>query len=208
MEDILTIYTRPHNPRIPIVCMDETSKQLTKETRQPMSARPGVLMRYDYEYERNGMANLFMFYEPFAGRRHVAVTTRRTRHDWALLIKELADVQYPSAEKIVLIMDNLNTHNGASLYEKFDPAEAHRILSRLEIHYTPKHGSWLNMAEIEIGILTRQCLQRRISDKTMLAVELAAWEQQRNESHTSVNWRFTTDDARIKLKRLYPTLST
>jgi len=188
--------------------MDETSKQLTKETRQPMSARPGVPMRYDYEYERNGMANLFMFYEPFAGRRHVAVTTRRTRHDWALLIKELADVQYPSAEKIVLIMDNLNTHNGASLYEKFDPAEAHRILSRLEIHDTPKHGSWLNMAEIEIGILTRQCLQRRISDKTMLAVELAAWEQQRNESHTSVNWRFTTDDARIKLKRLYQTLST
>jgi len=207
MEDILTIYTRPHNPRIPVVCMDETSKQLTKETRQPMSPRPGVLLRYDYEYERNGMANLFMFYEPFAGRRHVAVTTRRTRHDWALLIKELADVQYPSAEKIVLIMDNLNTHNGASLYEKFDPAEAHRILSRLEIHYTPKHGSWLNMAEIEIGILTRQCLQRRISDKTMLAVEVAAWEQQRNESHTSVNWRFTTDDARIKLKRLYPTLS-
>lgn len=207
MEDILTIYTRPYDPCVPVVCMDETSKQLTKETRRPLPPRPGALLRYDYEYERNGVANLFMFYEPFAGKRHVAVTTRRTSHDWAVQIKELTDFQYPLAEKIILVMDNLNTHKGASLYEKFDPAEARRILNRLEIHYTPKHGSWLNMAEIELSVLTRQCLQRRIPDNTMLTDEVAAWEQQRNGSQASVDWRFTTDDARIKLKRLYPTLS-
>ena len=207
MEDILTIYTRPYDLGVPVVCMDETSKQLTRETRRPLSLRPGAPRRYDYEYERNGVANLFMFYEPFAGQRHVAVTTRRTSHDWALQIKELADVQYPLAEKIILVMDNLNTHKGASLYEKYDPAEARRILNRLEIHYTPKHGSWLNMAEIELSVLTRQCLQRRIPCKTMLTDEVAAWEQQRNASQASVDWRFTTDNARIKLKRLYPSLS-
>jgi len=207
MEDILSIYTQPHDPRTPIVCMDETSKQLTKETRRPLSPRPGAPLRYDYEYERNGVANLFMFYEPFAGRRHVAITDRRTKDDWAVKIKQLADVQYPQAEKIVLVMDNLNTHTGASLYEVFEPAEARRILNRLEMHYTPKHGSWLNIAEIELSILTRQCLQRRIPDKLTLTREVAAWEQRRNSSKAKVDWRFTTDDARIKLKRLYPTLS-
>lgn len=207
MEDILTVYTRPYNLSTPTVCMDETSKQLTKETRLPMPPRPGEPLRYDYEYERNGVANLFMFYDPFAGRRHVAVTDRRTKGDWAAQIKELLDVQYPQAKKIVLVLDNLNTHTGASLYEVFEPAEARRLLDRLEIHYTPKHGSWLNIAEIELSILTRQCLQRRIPDKRSLAREVSAWEQQRNSIQAKVNWRFTTDDARIKLKRLYPSLS-
>lgn len=207
MEDILTVYTRPYDPHTPTVCMDETSKQLTKETRLPIPARPGEPLRYDYEYERNGIANLFMFYDPFAGRRHVAVTDRRTKGDWAAQIKELLDVKYPQAEKIVLVLDNLNTHTGASLYEVFEPAEARRLLDRLEIHHTPKHGSWLNIAEIELSILTRQCLQRRIPDKRSLAREVSAWEQQRNGIQAKVNWRFTTDDARIKLKRLYPSLS-
>lgn len=207
MEDILTVYTRPYNPSKPTVCMDETSKQLTKETRLPMPPRPGEPLRYDYEYKRNGVANLFMFYDPFAGRRHVAVTDRRTKGDWAAQIKELLDVKYPQAEKIVLVLDNLNTHTGASLYEVFEPVEARRLLDRLEIHHTPKHGSWLNIAEIELSILTRQCLQRRIPDKRSLAREVSAWEQQRNGIQAKVNWRFTTDDARIKLKRLYPSLS-
>jgi transposase len=187
--------------------MDETSKQLTRETRRPLSCRPSAPLRYDYEYERNGVANIFMFYEPFAGHRHVSITDRRTKHDWAMKIKELTDVHYPQAEKIVLVMDNFNTHTGASLYEVFDPAEARRILNRLEMHYTPKHGSWLNIAEIELSILTRQCLQRRIPDKSTLIREVSAWEQLRNSSKAKVDWRFTTEDARIKLKRLYPTLS-
>jgi hypothetical protein len=207
MEDILTVYKRPFNPEEPLVCMDETSKQLTKETRRPIPASPGRPARYDYEYERNGVCNLFMFFEPLAGKRHVSVTDRRTKVDWAMQIKWLLDVHYPTVRKITLVMDNLNTHTGASLYEVFEPSEARRLLDRLDIHYTPKHGSWLNMAEIELGILTRQCLNRRLPDKTTLGIEVAAWQKRRNQSKAKVNWRFTTDDDLIKLKRLYPTLS-
>jgi len=207
MEDILILYTSTFNPRRPLVCMDETSKQLTKETRQPVPAEPGRITRYDYEYERNGVANIFMFFEPLAGRRQVAVTDRRTKADWAHQIKNLLDNHYPEAEKIILVMDNLNTHTGASLYETFEPTEARRLLDRLEIHYTPKHGSWLNMAEIELGILARQCLGRRIPDLKSLAWEVDAWKSGRNASGARVDWRFTTPDARVKLKRLYPIIS-
>ena len=207
MEDVLTLYKRAMDPDHPVVCMDETSKQLIKETRRRIAARPGRPECYDYEYERNGVCNLFMFYEPFAGRRHVPVTDRRTKVDWAVQIKELLDVHYSTAEKVTLVMDNLNTHTGASLYEAFEPHEARRLLDKLEIHYTPKHGSWLNIAEIELSVLTRQCLNRRIPDKVTLAREVAAWEQRRNAAQAKVDWRFTTADARIKLKRLYPTLS-
>lgn len=207
MEDILTVYTRPYDPRIPVICMDETSKQLTKETRSPLPCRRGQPRRYDYEYERNGVANLFMFFEPFQGHRHVTVTDHRKKRDWAKQIQILTDKWYPDADKIILVLDNLNTHTGASLYEVFTPAEARRILERLEIHYTPKHGSWLNMAEIELSVLTRQCLQRRIPDKKSLIREVAAWELRRNNVKTKVDWRFTTTNARIKLKRLYPILS-
>jgi len=207
MEDILTVYKRSDNPVEPVICMDETSKQLIKETRERVAARPGRPTRYDYEYERNGVKNLFMFYEPFAGRRYLAVTDRRTKLDWALQIRDLLDVLYPTARKIILVMDNLNTHSGASLYEAFPPEEARRLLDRLEIHYTPKHGSWLNMAEIEFSVLARQCLDRRIPDKPALTREVAAWQQERNRTGAKVDWRFTTTDARIKLKHLYPTLS-
>ncbi len=201
------LYTQPDNCMAPMVCMDETSKQLTRETRVPLPAKPGQPLKYDYEYERNGVANIFMFYEPFTGQRHVSATRRRTKIEWANQIKELVDIHYPKAPKIVLVMDNLNTHTGASLYEAFEPAEARRILQKLEIHYTPKHGSWLNIAEIELGILARQCLNRRIPDRQTLSSELSAWERQRNTANTTVNWRFTTDNARIKLKHLYPTVS-
>ena len=207
MEDVLTLYKRSLNPDQPMVCMDETSKQLTKETRQLVAAKPGRPARYDYEYERNGVCNLFMFFEPLAGKRHVSVTDRRTKMDWAMQIKELLDVRYPKAPKVTLVMDNLNTHTGASLYEAFEPHEARRLLDRLDIHYTPKHGSWLNMAEIELGVLTRQCLDRRLPDKATLSAEIAAWQQRRNAAESKVEWRFTTANARIKLKRLYPTLS-
>ena len=188
--------------------MDETSKQLVKETRRPISAVPGRLARYDYEYERNGVSNIFMFYEPVGGKRYTSITDRRTKTDWANQIKELLDVHYPTEEKIILIMDNLNTHKGASLYETFSPAEARRLLNRLEIHYTPKHGSWLNIAEIELRVLSGQCLNRRIPDRQTLQNEVNAWQNQRNFKQAKVNWRFTNDDARIKLKRLYPTLLT
>ncbi len=208
MEDILTVYKREFNPDEPLVCMDETSKQLTAETRRPIPATPGRPARYDYEYERNGVCNLFMFFEPLAGKRHVSVTDRRTKVDWAIQIKELLDVHYPTANKITLVMDNLNTHTGASLYEVFEPNEARRLLDRLQFHYTPKHGSWLNMAEIELGVLSRQCLDRRIPDKATLGTEVAAWQKRRNTSEAKVNWRFTNSKARIKLKRLYPTLSS
>ena len=207
MEDILSVYKRDFNPAQPLICMDETSKQLVKETRRAIRAKAGRPTRYDYEYDRNGVCNLFMFFEPLGGKRHVSVTDRRTKVDWAMQIKELLDVHYRSAEKVTLVMDNLNTHTGASLYEVFEPHEARRLLDRLDIHYTPKHGSWLNMAEIELGVLTRQCLNRRIPDKQTLSAEVAAWEHRRNTSEVSVNWRFTTTEARIKLKRLYPTLS-
>jgi transposase len=207
MEDILTVYKRDFKPDEPLVCMDETSKQLTKETRCAIPAAPGRPARYDYEYERNGVCNLFMFFEPLAGKRHVSVTERRTKADWASQIKDLVDVRYPTARKITLVMDNLNTHRGASLYEAFQPNEARRLLDRLQIHYTPKHGSWLNMAEIELSVLSRQCLNRRIPDKASLKTEVAAWQKRRNAVKAKVDWRFTTSEARIKLKRLYPTLS-
>jgi transposase len=207
MEDILSVYKRDFNPAEPLICMDETSRQLVKETRRAIPAKAGRPARYDYEYDRNGVCNLFMFFEPLGGKRHVSLTDRRTKVDWAMQIKELLDVHYRSAEKVTLVMDNLNTHTGASLYEVFEPHEARRLLDRLDIHYTPKHGSWLNMAEIELGVLTRQCLNRRIPDKQTLSAEVAAWEHRRNTSEVSVNWRFTTTEARIKLKRLYPTLS-
>ena len=207
MEDVLTVYKRNFKPDEPLVCMDETSKQLIKETRCPIPAVPGRPARYDYEYDRNGVCNLFMFFEPLAGKRHVSVTERRTKSDWAMQIKQLLDVHYPTAKKVTLVMDNLNTHTGASLYEVFQPNEARRLLDRLKIHYTPKHGSWLNMAEIELSVLSRQCLDRRIPDKATLTTEVAAWQQRRNISEAKVDWRFTTAEARIKLKHLYPTLS-
>lgn len=207
MEDILEVYARPVDPKRPLVCMDETSKQLVGEVSAPIAAEPGQPERFDYEYVRNGTANVFMASEPLAGKRHVRVTDRRTRRDWALFIKELCDEIHPGAEKIVLVMDNLNTHSGASLYEAFAPEEARRLLDKLEIHHTPKHGSWLNIAEIELRVLSGQCLDRRIASKETLAAEVAAWEKERNAEGAAVDWRFTTKDARIKLKRLYPSVS-
>ena len=208
MEDILAVYRRPYDPEKPLVCMDETTKQLVKETRNTVPAEPGMPARYDYEYERNGVCNLFMFYEPFGGKRYVSITDRRAKTDWALQIKELLDNHYPNARKIVLVMDNLNTHTGASLYEMFPPHEARRLLDRLEMHYTPKHGSWLNIAEIEFRVLMGQCLNRRIPDKKTLEREVHQWKNHRNFLHAKVDWRFSTDEARMKLKRLYPTLLT
>jgi hypothetical protein len=208
MEDILTVYKRPYDPEQPLICMDETTKQLVKETRSTVPAEPGIPARYDYEYERNGVCNLFMFYEPFGGKRYVSITDRRAKVDWALQIKELLDNHYPNVRKVVLVMDNLNTHTGASLYEAFQPDEARRLLDRLEMHYTPKHGSWLNIAEIELRVLTGQCLNRRIPDKQKLEREVAQWQNERNFLQAKVDWRFSNDEARIKLKRLYPTLFT
>jgi hypothetical protein len=207
MEDVLAIYKRPFNRKKPLICMDETTKQLVKDTQCPISAQPGIPARYDHEYERNGVCDLFMFYEPFGGKRYISVTDHRTKVDWALEIKNLLDNHYPEVEKVVLVMDNLNIHAGASLYEAFPPEEAKRLLDRLEIHYTPKHGSWLNIAEIELRVVSTQCLNRRIPDKKTLKREISKWQNQRNFSNAKVNWRFTTDNARIKLKRLYPTLS-
>ena len=204
MEDILEVYTRPYDPSRPQVCLDEKNKQLVKEVREPLAVKPGRIARYDYEYERNGTANLFIVFEPLAGWRHLKVTKRRTKIDWAWCIKELIDVHYPQAEKIVLVMDNLNTHTPAALYEAFDPVEARRLVESLEIHYTPNHGSWLNMAEIELSVLARQCLDRRIPDREALAEEVEAWEAERNAVASSIEWRFTSDEARIKLKHLYP----
>jgi transposase len=206
MEDILDVFERPYDPRFPQVCMDETSKQLVGETRTPLPAQPGRPARIDYEYERHGVRNLFLFVEPLRGWRHVRVTERRTKQDWAHAIQELVDVHYPEAERIVLVLDNLNTHVGSALYETFPPAEARRLLRRLELHYTPAHGSWLNMAEIEFSALGRQCLNRRIPDEDSLSEEVAAWESARNRQQTTITWRFTTQDARIKLHRLYPSL--
>lgn len=206
MEDVLDVYKRPYDPRRPNVCLDETSKQLIGETRIPVPACPGQPARYDYEYKRNGVANLFMIFEPLIGKRHVKVTQRRTKIDWAYCVREMVDQIYPDAEQIVLVMDNLNTHNKSSLYEAFEPAEAKRIADKLEIHYTPKHGSWLDMAEIELGILARQCLSRRIDNMEQLKDEVDTWQAIRNTAEVKVNWRFTTKDARIKLKRLYPSI--
>jgi hypothetical protein len=208
MEDVLDVYKRPYDRKRPVVCLDETSKQLIGETRQAVPAVPGRPAREDSEYVRNGVANLFMVFEPLGGKRKVKVTERRTKLDWAECVREVVDGMYPQAQKVVLVMDNLNTHSPASLYEAFEPAEAKRIADKLEIHYTPKHGSWLDMAEIELGILSRQCLDRRIENVAYLRSEVAAWEQQRNEAKAKVHWQFTTADARIKLRRLYPSIET
>jgi hypothetical protein len=204
MEDILEVYKLPYSKSRPLICIDESSKQLIKEVRTPIPAQPGEPEKYDSEYERNGVCNLFMIFAPLEGWRHIKVTDRRTKSDWAECIKEVVDVHFPHAEKIVLVEDNLNTHKPASLYEAFTPEEALRISKRIEFHYTPKHGSWLDMAEIELSVLMSQCLNRRIEDKETLKQEVAAWEKQRNADLTKVNWRFTTEDARIKLKKLYP----
>jgi len=206
MEDVLEVYKRPYDPRRPVVCLDETSKQLIGEVRSPVPAGPGRVTQYDYEYVRNGVANIFMMFEPLGGRREAEVTERRTRKDYAECLRKLADATYADAEVIVLVQDNLNTHSPASLYEAFEPAEAKRIADRFEFHYTPKHGSWLDMAEIELGILGRQCLSRRIENVAGLRREVTAWEAQRNATRAKTNWRFTTKDARIKLKRLYPSI--
>jgi hypothetical protein len=208
MEDVLDVYKRRYDPSNPVVCVDETSKQLIGETRQAVPAAPGRPAREDSEYVRNGVANLFMVSEPLGGKRHVKVTERRTKRDWAECVRQVVDEWYPQAQKVVLVMDNLNTHSPASLYEAFAPAEAKRIADKLEIHYTPKHGSWLDMAEIELGILSRQCLDRRIETVDELRREVAAWEQQRNAEAAMVRWQFTTADARIKLRRLYPSVQT
>lgn len=207
MEDVLDVYKRPYDKKHPVVCMDETNKQQIKEIRTPIPLRPGQPLRYDTEYERNGTSNIFLSFEPLQGKRQVKVTEKRTKIDWAHFIKDLIDKDYPEAEKIVLVMDNLNTHTGSSLYEAFEPAEAKRILDRLEIHYSPKHGSWLNMAEIELSHLSRQCLDRRIPDRETLKKEVDAWSKQRNDADAIANWQFTTEDARIKLKKLYPTVN-
>ena len=204
MEDVLEVYKRPYDPKRPQVCMDEASKQLLADTRDPISAKPGSLEKFDYEYKREGVANLFMFFEPLMGKRNVKVTERRTRKDWALAMKELSDVHYPDAEVIVIVMDNLNTHSPVSFYETFEPTEARRLSKRFEFHYTPKHGSWLNIAEIELSVLSRQCLNRRMPHQEFLKSEVRAWQEERNDQIVKVRWRFTTDDARIKLKHLYP----
>jgi DDE superfamily endonuclease len=204
MEDILAVYTRPYDPARPLVCLDEMPEQLLADTRPALPMQPGKPERVDYEYERRGTANLFMVCEPLVGQRWVAVTHRRTAVDWAEQIQTLVDVRYPDAERIVLVLDNLNTHSPGSLYEAFPPAQAKRLADKREIHYTPKHGSWLNIAEIELSVLSRQCLDRRIPDTATLHTEVTAWQNRRNAAGGSVDWRFTTADARIKLKRLYP----
>ena len=204
MEDVLDVYTRPYDPRRPQVCLDETSRQVLAEARPALPTAPGTPRREDPEYVRHGVANLFLVCEPLRGWREVVVGDQRTRLDWAACVKDLVDVHYPAAERIVLVMDQLNTHTPASLYAAFPPAEAKRLADKLEIHYTPKHGSWLNMAEIELSILQRQCLDRRLGDRTTVEREVAAWVQARNQATRTVDWRFTTADARVKLKRLYP----
>jgi hypothetical protein len=204
MEDVLEVYQRPRDPDLPLVCLDETSKQLIAETRAPINMKEGRKARFDYEYERNGTANLFMMFAPLEGWRHVKVTDRHTAVDYAGALKDLADIHFPKAKKIILVQDNLNTHTKASLYEAFPAAEARRLAERFDFHYTPKHGSWLDMAESELGILASQCLDRRIPDKQKLTEEIAAWQASRNKHHAKANWQFTTKDARIKLKRLYP----
>jgi hypothetical protein len=210
MEDVLDVYHRPHDPDRPVVCLDETSKQLIAETRVPIPAKPGQPARHDYEYQRNGTANLFMMFAPLEGWRHVEVTDRHTAVDYAGILKDLSDKHFPGAAKIVLVQDNLNTHKPASLYEAFPAAEARRLVERFEWHYTPdprvkpEDGSWLDMAESELSVVSSQCLDRRIPDKQILIEEVAAWERARNKNHAKADWQFTTADARIKLKRLYP----
>ena len=206
MEDVLDVYQRPHDPARPLVCLDEVSKQLVEETRVPQPMQPGQPARHDYEYKRNGTANMFMLFAPLEGWRHVEVTERRTAIDYAKILRDLADIHFPKADKIVLVQDNLNTHVSASLYEAFEPAEARRIIERFEWHYTPKHGSWLNLAESELAVLSGQCLNRRIPDAGKLKSEVAAWRTHRNTHNAKANWHFTSADARVKLKSLYPAL--
>ena len=207
MEEVLDIYKKPYDAQYPQVCMDEMSIQLIGEVRKPLPMKPGQPLKYDTEYKRNGTANIFIAFEPLTGQRYTKVTAQRTKVDWAHFIKELVDQQYPHVEKIRLVMDNLNTHTKASLYEAFEPPEAKRIADKLEIHYTPKHGSWLNMAEIELSHLSRQCLAGRIGEKETLINKVHAWNKKRNESNAKAHWQFTTADARVKLRRLYPIIS-
>jgi hypothetical protein len=206
MEDVLDVYEMPYNPSVPVVCMDEKPYQLLGEARESWAMRPGDNKKIDSEYIRNGTCSIFAFIEPLGGKHHVSVREHRTAVDWAEEIKYLVDEMYPDAEKIILVMDNLNTHKPSSLYKKYKPEEARRIIRKLEIHYTPKHGSWLDIAEIELNIMTRQCLNRRIDSIEKLTSELAAWEKKRNENHLKVNWHFRTKDARVKLISLYPEL--
>jgi hypothetical protein len=206
MEDVLAVYTRPRDPACPLVCLDETSKQLIAETRVQIPMKPGRSARFDYEYERNGTSNLFMLFAPLEGWRHVKVTDRHTAVDYAHVLRDLADVHFVDAGKIVLVQDNLNIHCTASLYEAFPAPEARRLVERFEWHFTPKHGSWLDLAESELGVLSSQCLDRRIPDKPTLIDEIAAWEHDRNANHTTANWHFTTPNARVKLKHLYPSI--
>ncbi|HYN63997.1 MAG TPA: IS630 family transposase [Candidatus Limnocylindrales bacterium] len=204
MENVLEVYKRPYDPKHPVICMDEKPKQLVKETRTPLPCGTGRAERFDYEYERNGTANVFLFVEPLRGRRRVEVTERRTRIDWAHQIKQLLDVDCRRAEKVTLVMDNLNTHGPASLYEAFQPAEARRLREKLEIVHTPRHGSWLNVAEVELAVLEKQSIGGRVPDRASLSERTKAWERERNEAKVKVNWQFTTPNARIKLRRLYP----
>ena len=206
MEDVLDVYHAPYDPKFPLVCMDESNKQLVGEVHPPLPPAPGRGQINDHEYVRNGVAEIFLEVEPLGGRRHVDITEHRTRKDWALFIKGMLDDRYPQATKVRLVMDNLNTHNAASLYEAFEPEEARRLARRLEIHYTPKHGSWLNVAEIELSALNGQCLDRRIPNIELMRKEVAAWELDRNNRAAAIDWRFTTEDARIKLKRIYTKL--
>ena len=206
MEDTLAVYHREQDPKRPLVCFDEGSKQLTKETRLPLPPRPGAVAKYDYEYERNGTSNLFLCFAPLQAWRHVKVTERRTMVDFAHCMRDLVDIHFPQADTIVLVMDNLNTHKLASLYEAVPHTEARRIAAKLEIHYTPKHGSWLNMAEIDLSVLHRQCLNARIPDRQTLMQKVAAWQKRGNASASTLNWRFTTADARIRLERLFPSI--
>jgi len=206
MEDVLEVYTRAFDSSRPMVCLDEASKQLISETRLSIPPRPGQVRRVDSEYRRNGTASVFMMTAPLEGKRYVRVREHRKREDFAEVVRELCDVLYPDAEKIVLVMDNLNTHNIASLYQTFEPKDARRLAEKLEIHYTPKHGSWLNMAEIELSVLSRQCMDDYFETRVQLGEQIAIWERSRNENNVGIDWRFTTADARIKLKRLYPSI--
>jgi hypothetical protein len=206
MEDVLSVYKRPYDPNRPVVCMDEMPRQLIREVRTPLPMEPGKPKRHDYHYKRNGVVNLFMFFEPLAGWRTVMIRERRTKVDWAYCMKRLLEKHYPDVDKVILVMDNLNTHGLSSFYEAFAPKEACRLAQRLEIHYTPEHGSWLNMAEIENSAMARQCLSRRIPEKQVMEEETSAWSKKRNEEGAAANWRFQTEDARIKLRRLYPNI--
>jgi len=208
MEDILEVYQRPYDSSCPVVCMDEMSKQLLEETRIPLPVSLGNPQKYDYEYERKGVNNVFMVFEPLDGQRHVSVTDRRTKVDWANCVKDIVDLHYSEAAKITLVMDNLNTHKPSSLYEAFPPEEARRLLNKLEFHYTPKHGSWLNMAELEISVFSRQCWDRRLGDLETLRIQTQALEDQRNAAHATVKWHFTCQDARQRMRRVYPSVSS